>query len=150
MALLISAIVASVALFTLASLQKKDNLVKGITLLQEDIISMRSRAISLHRTHRLRILSANSFVIQEYNTTTAVWSNISLTRSMPSGIVIRTYDVTNKPTSLEFDGTGLPNFNGVENLPFATVIESVTDDRKGLYIEAGGAISTGAGAADAT
>jgi hypothetical protein len=121
---------------------------KATEMLKEDIMGMRSRAASVLRTQRILLLSNTSYVTQEYDPVGATWNYVSLVRYLPNDIIIRAYDFANKSTSLEFLSNGLPNFNGQAATPFFTLVNSITDDRKGIFIETAGAIYLGAGAAD--
>lgn len=143
-------ILATAGTVTLTGLLQRNSLQKGTDMLRNDVIFMRSRAVSILKTHRLTLLSNSSYVVEQYDSAAATWSYVTLVRNLPVNVVIRAYDVTNKASSLEFPSNGLPNFNGKAADPFYTVIYTLTDERKGIYIEPGGAIYQGAGAPDAS
>ena len=148
-ALAISALLISLGTFSLMSLIQKENLSKGTDMLKQDILAMRSRAVSILKVHRLYIRSNTTYVIQECDDLTCA-SPIEITavRNLPSDIKIRSYDVANKATKLQFKTNGLPEFNSASSTPFVTLYDSVTDERKGIIVQTGGAVSVGDGEDD--
>ncbi len=132
---------------TLTSLIKKKKLQRATDQLVTHLVEMRGRAATTLNTQRLKLENATQYSFEEFDGT--AWVAVGSQKSLPSDIEFRTFDVTNKATSLEMQSNGLPNFNGADPSPFVTVIEMpVGTSRKGIFIGTGGDISSGDGADD--
>jgi prepilin-type N-terminal cleavage/methylation domain-containing protein len=148
-ALGITAILLSLGTISIMSLLQKENLAKGTDMMKQDILAMRSRAVSVLKVHRLIFESDRTYRVQECDDIDcASPEDITELRHLPSDIRIRNFDLTNKPKHLQFKTNGLPEFNGASASPFVTLYNATTDARKGITVQTGGAVSIGDGEDD--
>lgn len=148
-AMAIVAIAAAVAIPSLQGLFARERLLRAADQMKTDIVYLKTRSITNIRRHRLKLLTASTYRLEQWSGT--AWTTVGATKTLPVNITFRTYDLTNKSVSLEFQTNGLPLFNGANSSPFLTVIEMPSGvDRRGIYIGAGGLVTINDGAADAS
>ena len=127
----IIAIMAVIFVATLSGTRTGDYIDRGAQQIYDDLILIRSRALSTNANHRLNFASVTSWRIQSFNGTG--WDDVGDVRNMPSD----TYLASLPGTNPEATPRGLFTASGS---PYVTVTGLGATKTKSIYISVGGAI----------
>lgn len=137
----IVAILASVFIATLAGSKGADNVDRVVQQIYDDIISMRSKAVSANKNHRINFLSKTSWKTEYYEDTTNTWIQVGEARSMPGDTYLTDSSFTNAGSNLQATPRGLFVFGGTTiGTPYITVNGLGATTTKSLHVYVGGAI----------
>ncbi|MFH1018973.1 MAG: type II secretion system protein [Pseudomonadota bacterium] len=140
-ALVIVAILCTVTVVTLSGLQKKDDVDRATQMIYDDLIFIRSQAISLNSDHRINFLSTTQWRIEAYNSATSTWNATSATRSMPTNTYLTSDSAANASTNLNATPRGLFTFlNGAQGLPYVSITALGVSKIKNINVAVGGAV----------
>ena len=135
----IIAVVASVFIVTLAGLKKTDQIDRTSQQIYDDLIYIRSRAVSTNLNHRLNFYSTTAWALEAYNGST--WSNIATNRQMTTNVWLANNTQTTASTNVEATPRGLFTLNnGITGQPYVTVGGMGTSKLKSIWVHVGGAI----------
>lgn len=139
--LVIIATMAGIFIATLSGTRSGDNIDRGAQSIYDDLILIRSRALSANTNHRLNFSSQTSWKIQMYNSTTSSWDDVGEVRNMPGDTYLDTASFSNAGSNLVATPRGLFEFNGANGRPYVTVTGLGATKTKSVWVEAGGAIA---------
>ncbi|MFH1263025.1 MAG: prepilin-type N-terminal cleavage/methylation domain-containing protein [Pseudomonadota bacterium] len=128
---------------TLSGLRQRDSLDRASSLVYDDLILIRSKAIAVGKTHRIRWTSETQWVLEYYDDTLfpASWVQFSQNRQMPNDIYLMTESFSNAGSNLEATARGIYQFqNGKTGSPYLTIEGVGVARTKSFYVYTGGAI----------
>jgi prepilin-type N-terminal cleavage/methylation domain-containing protein len=139
--LVIVAILTTVFVATLAGSKQGDKIDRATQMIYDDLILIRSRAVSTNADHRLSFSSATAWAIQQYNPATTSWVNVGAPRTMPSDTWLTSTAFTNAGSNLAATPRGLFTFaSGATGNPYVTIAGFGTSRTKSVNVFLGGAL----------
>jgi prepilin-type N-terminal cleavage/methylation domain-containing protein len=139
--LTIVAVLVTIFVANLAGTKSQDHIGRGIQMVYDDLITIRSRALSTNADHRMNFLSTTQWKIQSYDTVAANWVDVGDERIMPADTYLTSSTFTNAGTNLQAAPRGLFTFlNGATGTPYVTVSGLGAATTKSIYVYVGGAL----------
>jgi type II secretory pathway pseudopilin PulG len=141
--LTIVAALVGLAIATLSGTKRQDNVDRAAEVVYQDLIQMRSKAISTGKTHRLRWTSDTQWLLELYDDTlsTPAWVQMGPGRQMPSDTYLMSGSLVNAGSNLEATSRGIFQFqNGKTGTPYITIEGLGVSRTKSFYVYTGGAI----------
>jgi type II secretory pathway pseudopilin PulG len=140
--LMIVAVLASVMIITLSGMRAKDNVDRGAQSIQDDLLFIRSRAVSTSAMHRLNFTSTIEWKIEMYSAgPPETWTQVGDIRRMPQDTYLTQDTFTNAGVNLRATSRGLFDFlPGATGDPYVTVTGLGATQNKSLNVDVGGAI----------
>jgi prepilin-type N-terminal cleavage/methylation domain-containing protein len=140
-ALVIVAVLTGLVIVTLLGMQQTDDIDRAAQQVYDDLIFMRSRAITVNANHRANFLGTTRWRLEVFNSTTSAWDAVSETRNMPSNVSMTAASLANAGTNLNATPRGLYSFlNGALGVPFLTIMALGTSKTKSINVYVGGAL----------
>jgi len=136
-------IMGGLTIATVVGMRYKDALTRATQQVYDDLILIRSQAVSTSKTHRIRFISDTSWVLEYYNTdlSTPAWVEKSSTRTMPGSTNLMSGSLTNAGSNLESTSRGIFQFqNGATGSPYVSIETQGVTQTKSIYVYTGGAI----------
>jgi prepilin-type N-terminal cleavage/methylation domain-containing protein len=107
----------------------------------DDLVYMRSRAISVNQLHRMNFTSDSSWQLEEYDEVATTWSIVDEVRNMHPDINLTSITFANAGANLEAATSGLYAFQGsAVGTPFVTLESSSSSNTKSIIVAVGGAL----------
>ncbi|MFH1262612.1 MAG: prepilin-type N-terminal cleavage/methylation domain-containing protein [Pseudomonadota bacterium] len=134
--LTIVAVLLTVFIATLRGTESGDYISRGTQQIYDDLILIRSRALSTNADHRMTFQNVTSWKIQQYDTDTATWTDIGDIRNMPSDTYLAALPsivITATPRGMFLNALG-------SSSAFVTITGLGAARTKSIYIFPGGAI----------
>lgn len=134
---------AGVFVITMSGLRGKNSIDRAAQQVFDDLLYIRSRAVSSAQTHRLRWISDHEWILEYYNSTlsTPAWIQTSTNREMPTNTYLMNGSLSNAGANLESTARGLFQFqNGSTGSPYITIETLGVSKTKSIYVYTGGAI----------
>ena len=116
--LLIVGILTTVFLITMAGSRSQDKVDRAIQSIYNDLLYIRSRAVSVNRDHRMNFTSSSQWKLESFNDVIANWEQVGDIRTMPGDTNLTTDAFTNAGSKLEATTRGLYSFNGATSEPY--------------------------------
>jgi prepilin-type N-terminal cleavage/methylation domain-containing protein len=139
--LTIVAVLVGIAIATLRGSQTGDYIDRGTQLIYDDLVLIRSRALSTNTDHRLMFLTSATWKVQAYDVATSGWADVGERHEMPTNTYLTSATFTNAGLNLQASPRGLFTFlNGATGSPYVTVTGLGATKTKSLYVFVGGAI----------
>jgi Tfp pilus assembly protein FimT len=140
-ALFIVVMLTGFFLYGIIGMRSSDKVDRGAQLVYNDIIYIRSRAISTNLTYRINFTSTTDWQVQVYDDGTATW-NLDKSNSMPADAWLTADALTNAADNLEATPNGLFVFqDSMVGEPYITVGATGESKTKAIEIFVGGAVS---------
>jgi Tfp pilus assembly protein FimT len=146
--LVIVAVLTTVFIITLSGLKAGDNIDRATQSVQDDVVFVRSRAVSTNRNHRIRFTSTTAWVIEANVVGTSNWEQVGDVRQMPLDTYLddNTWQnsLNNGTWEIEATPRGLFQMEGGTQAisePYVTVTALGASRTKSLTVAVGGAIS---------
>ena len=119
-----------------------DHINRAAQQIYDDLIAIRSRAISVNAVHRLNFINDSQWQLEFYNEGTSAWETYGSTvRSMHSTVNLTAATLTNAAANLEAETSGLYNFqNSATGDPYVTIEGSGYSYTRSIVVAVGGAI----------
>jgi Tfp pilus assembly protein FimT len=137
--LVIIATLTSIFIATMMGLRSGDAIDRAAQSVYDDLIYIRSRAVSANQNHRLNFTSTSQWAVQMYNGT--AWSSVAPTRTMPGNTFLTNASYTNAGSNVEATPRGLFTFNNnASGRPYVVVTGTGTSKTKTVNVEVGGAL----------
>ena len=134
-------LLAGLTIATILGMQHSDDISRGAQQIYDDLITIRSRAITMNTNHRINFLSTSQWRLEAYNSTTTNWDVVSDLRRMPLNTYLTNESYNNALTNLNATPRGLFNFlNGKSGEPFVTIMAMGTSNVKLVNVYVGGAV----------
>ncbi len=139
--LAIIGIVSGLVIATLTGSLSRDDVDRATQGIYDDLIYMRSRAISTNLNHRLNFTADNQWKIESQDATTLVWSAVTDTRKMNTNTNLTSTTYTNAGTNLWATPRGLYSFQGSSSgAPYVTITTLGAGKTKSINVDVGGAV----------
>ena len=140
--LAILGVLAGIFVGALRGLQSGDSIDRGATLIYNDLLIIRSRALSTNQNHRLNFSSKYAWAIEYYDDATTSWVQSGGNRTMPTDTYLTDSSFTNAGANLYATPRGLFEFQGITvGTPYVKVTGLGASRFKSIYVDVGGAIS---------
>jgi type II secretory pathway pseudopilin PulG len=141
--LTIVATLVSLAIITLSGTRSQDSVDRAADTVYQDLIQMRSKAISTTKTHRIRWISDTQWAVEFYDDTlsTPAWLQTGPNRQMPNDTYLMSGSFANAGSNLEATSRGIFQFqNGKTGTPYITIEGRGVTRTKSFYVYTGGAV----------
>jgi prepilin-type N-terminal cleavage/methylation domain-containing protein len=140
-ALTIVAILAGVFIASIVGLKSSDNIDRVAQQIYNDLLTIRSAAITQNRNQRINFASAGQWRIEAFNAPTNAWIPMGDVRYAPTDTYLTSSSYQNALSNLEATPRGLFQFNsGAIGAPFVVVTGLGTSKTKSINVHVGGEI----------
>ena len=136
--IIISGLVVA-AITTLSGLKSKEKVDIVAQSIMNDLIQIRSRALTTNQAYRMSFITTTSWRLQRNNSGT--WIDDSDVRNMPADTFITSASLTNAGSNLEASARGLYGFVGAASgSPYVTISGVGVSQTRSIHVYIGGAI----------
>ena len=139
MTLAIIATLAAVMVSNLSGTKSKDSVDRATQQIYDELVYIRSRAISTNANHRINFLTDDTWKVEQFDGSS--WVDSSSVKNFPSNTNLTSTTFANAGSNLEATPRGLFELNGADGDPFVTFEGLGYSRTKSINVDVGGAIS---------
>jgi len=139
----IAGILALSFMGAIVGLKSRDNIDRATTQIMNDVLMIRSRAISTGQSHRIRFQNSTSWLIERFDAaiTPNAWVVASEVRYLPRQTSLMAGSFENAASNLEASSRGVYVFqNSGNGSPYVSIEATGETKTKSLHISVGGAV----------